>query len=578
MPDNRKYAIYSRKSKFTGKGESIENQIEICRRALKSKYDVVDEDIVEFEDEGFSGGNTKRPKFQEMMERCRNGEFQLVICYRLDRISRNTSDFVNTYEELKEHSVCFRSVSDNIDDTSPMGRAMMMISSVFAQLERDIIAERITDNMHELAKSGRWLGGNPPTGYRSAETVGSITVDGKIHKARMLEKNPEEAELVGLVFTKFVELRSITKVETYLLNNDLKSKKGNTLSRFAIKTILQNPVYAIADEDTWVYLNEKDMQLYGSRDDFDGIHGIMAYNKTIQKKGRSMKQKTPSEWIVAVGKHEGIIEGKRWVEVQHLLEKNRDKAYRKPKNNTALLSGLLFCACCGSFMRPKLSSRVNKQGEKVYDYLCELKERSHGLKCDNKRINGNELDRQICDEIKHLGEDDSGLMKLLRNSQKSLNETFADSQAEIDRLTEKKKQYEAERTNLVKALTLAGETMAAEDIISQINDLHTKTSELEMQISEHRRLMENSDITNEQYQSLADMLSSFAKTIDTLDVMKKRDVIRCFVRRVEWDGENIHLYLMGAESGGTDVLHSEPERECSKRDTYAFSLAEKDGE
>jgi site-specific DNA recombinase len=228
-------------------------------------------------------------------------------------------------------------------------------------------------------------------------------------------------------------------------------------------------------------------------------------------------------------------------------------------------------------MRPKLSSRVNKQGEKVYDYLCELKERSHGLKCDNKRINGNELDRQICDEIKHLGEDDSELMKLLRNSQKSLNETFADSQAEIDRLTEKKKQYEAERTNLVKALTLAGDTMASEDIISQINDLHTKTSELERQISEHRRLMENSDITDEQYQSLADMLSSFAKTIDTLDVMKKRDVIRCFVSRVEWDGENIHLYLMGAESGGTDVQHSEPECECSKRDTHAFSLPEKDG-
>jgi site-specific DNA recombinase len=106
--------------------------------------------------------------------------------------------------------------------------------------------------------------------------------------------------------------------------------------------------------------------------------------------------------------------------------------------------------------------------------------------------------------------------------------------------------------------------MAADDIISQINDLHTKTSELERQISEHRRLMENSDITDEQYHSLADMLSSFAKTIDTLDVMKKRDVIRCFVSRVEWDGENIHLYLMGAESGGADVPHSEPECECGK--------------
>ena len=68
----------------------------------------------------------------------------------------------------------------------------------------------------------------------------------------------------------------------------------------------------------------------------------MAYNKTIQKKGRAMKQKAPSECIVAVGKHEGIIEGKCWVEVQHLLEKNRDKAYLKSKSNTALLSGPLF--------------------------------------------------------------------------------------------------------------------------------------------------------------------------------------------------------------------------------------------
>ena len=133
MTDNRKYAIYSRKSKFTGKGESTANQVEICRNELKHRYNATDEDIVVFEDEGFSGANTKRPKFQEMMKRCRNNEFRIVICYRLDRISRNTSDFVRTYEELKDLGVSFRSVSDNIDDTSPMGKAMMMISSVFAQ-------------------------------------------------------------------------------------------------------------------------------------------------------------------------------------------------------------------------------------------------------------------------------------------------------------------------------------------------------------------------------------------------------------------------------------------------------------
>ncbi|MBQ8107910.1 MAG: recombinase family protein, partial [Ruminococcus sp.] len=188
-----RYAIYSRKSRFTGKGESITNQITICRRTLLTRFGAKEEDIVVFEDEGFSGAKTRRPQFLEMMQRCRAREFRLVICYRLDRISRNTADFLNTYEELCRCGVGFHSVSDGLDGTTAMGRAMMMISSVFAQLERDIIAERISDNMLELAKTGRWLGGNTPTGYQSRETEGSVTAQGRVRKAHMLELIPEEA-------------------------------------------------------------------------------------------------------------------------------------------------------------------------------------------------------------------------------------------------------------------------------------------------------------------------------------------------------------------------------------------------
>ena len=104
--DNRKYAIYSRKSKFTGKGESIENQIELCRQHIKLHHEnVTEEDILIFEDEGFSGGNVNRPQFQAMMKQIRANQIQAVVCYRLDRISRNVGDFAKLKDEFDYYNV-----------------------------------------------------------------------------------------------------------------------------------------------------------------------------------------------------------------------------------------------------------------------------------------------------------------------------------------------------------------------------------------------------------------------------------------------------------------------------------------
>ncbi|MBQ9078949.1 MAG: recombinase family protein [Ruminococcus sp.] len=558
MEDLRKVAIYSRKSKFTGKGESIGNQIEMCRQSIHNSFDnISDDDILIFEDEGFSGGNTNGPQFQKMLKLCREKQIRCIVCYRLDRISRNVGDYSNLINELNKLDVSFISVTEKFDTTTHMGRAMMYIASVFAQLERETIAERIRDNMIELAKDGRWLGGNPPTGYKSVETIGSVTIDGRKRKARKLEMIPEEAEIVKLVFSKFLEYRSLTKTETYLIQNDYTTKTGKSFSRFAIKAILTNPVYLIADETAWNYFDLKEIDIFSEKNNFDGTHGIMAYNKTSQQVGRSNEIRDMKEWIIAVGRHQGIISGEDWVQVQKLLEQNKSKSYRKPRSNVALLSGLLYCADCGSFMRPKLSQRKNKDGELIYDYLCELKEKSKGQKCNTKRALGNEADRLVCEEIKKLTADESEFMKMLKKEQKRLSINDSACQDNLKKLRKSKSDTEAKIKNLLQTLAKAENSSAQDYILNEINELDKKIKAFENQIQEYEDLANAGSLSDAEFECLADMLCSFADSFETMTIEQKRLAIRAFIKRIVWDGERMHVYLFGCEEGEIDLSDDE---------------------
>ena len=218
------FVIYSRKSKFTGKGESIENQIEMCRRYIATHYSEEEaEEALVYEDEGFSGGNLERPRFKKMMSDSQKTEFAAIVVYRLDRISRNIGDFAKLIEDLGGRHIDFISIREQFDTSSPMGRAMMYIASVFSQLERETIAERIRDNMRELSKTGRWLGGNTPTGYES-EGISSVSIDGKTRKAYRLKTIPDELNLVKIIFNKFIETGSLTKTDEFLMNGRYKTK------------------------------------------------------------------------------------------------------------------------------------------------------------------------------------------------------------------------------------------------------------------------------------------------------------------------------------------------------------------
>ncbi len=544
LDNNRKFAIYSRKSKFTGKGESIGNQVELCRQNIFLSFpNVTDDDILVFEDEGFSGGNTKRPKFQEMLKLCRKKQIKCIVCYRLDRISRNVSDYSALIEELNKLDVSFISINEKFDTSTSMGRAMMYIASVFAQLERETIAERIRDNMIELAKDGRWLGGNPPTGYKSAETIGSVTIEGKKRKARMLEIIPTEAETVRLIYKKFLEFNSLTKTETFLIQNNNLTKTGKRFSRFAIKNILTNPVYLIADETAWNYFEMKKADIFSNKSEFNGQHAIMAYNKTSQKTGKTNEIRDIKEWIMAVGKHQGIINSSQWIKVQTILEQNKSKSYRKARSNTALLSGLLYCGNCRSFMRPKLSQRKNKDGELIYDYLCELKEKSKCEKCSMKRSNGNKLDNIVSDEIKKLTEDKKEFISIIKTELNNLNICEDSYQDKIKSLKKSITDIEIKINALVKSLSQTKETAAEHYILQEINGLDGNKQLLLNQIQEIENVSENNAFTDTDLDNLTNILLSFSKSFDYMALNQKRTALRTLIYKIIWDGADIHIYF-----------------------------------
>ena len=545
-------AIYSRKSKFTGKGESIGNQVELCKEYVRNMFggEYVDCCVV-FEDEGFSGGNLQRPDFKRMMEQVRKRKFQAIVVYRLDRISRNISDFTGLIDELTKLDVSFVSIKEQFDTSTPMGRAMMFIISVFSQLERETIAERIRDNMHELAKTGRWLGGNTPTGFQSG-SVSKITIDGKERKSYKLIPIPEEIEIPRRIFDLYMETDSLTAVEAELLRQRIKTKKGKEFTRFAIKAILQNPVYMVADEDAYDYFIGKEAEVCFPKKAFDGSCGILAYNRTNQEKGRSTQLLPVSEWIVAIGKHAGVVPSKQWIRVQESLDRNKSRAYRKPRNNEALLTGLTYCSC-GERMYPKLSQRTTASGDVSYTYVCKMKERSKRERCNRRNANGNILDAAIIAQIQSLTDHGSSLIAQLEKSRTFYTGKREQYERQLEDLRIEHAANEQTINGLVDSLGMVGDSVAKPRVLKRIEALCEGNRDVENRIRELEGLINVNMLSDGEFGLLRQKLSMFRTSIDDMSVEEKRAAIRTVVRKVIWDGVNAHVVLFGADAGYDNV-------------------------
>lgn len=531
----KKVAIYSRKSIFTGKGESIENQIEMCKDYYLKHYDD-DVEFLIYEDEGFSGGNTKRPKFQEMLTDIKAKKFNTLICYRLDRISRNVADFSSTLELLQNNNIDFISIKEQFDTSSPMGRAMVYISSVFAQLERETIAERVRDNMLQLAKTGRWLGGQEPFGF-NAKRVSYIDENFNERSLMVLSPLKDESEIIEKIYLKYIELQSITQVVNWLQDNKYKGKNGGEWGTTQVQRILSSPLYVKSSDKTHAYIKSLGINVFGEANG----NGYLTYNKTR----KMVIDRDITEWIYATAKHPGIIDSDKWLMVQTILTKNKHKKVKRlgtGSRNSALLTGILKCSKCGSNMIVKQGHKSKKEEGKRYDYyVCSKKDNSRGQKCDNKNIRTDRLDKIVIGQVAAYNKETLylKLSKLLEESKNTdnVNNKLTSIKLEIE-------EKETKISNLIKQLSSAPNEIVSGYIMQEVDKLSSEINKLKLEQKNIKDDKKAYDYDLENLKIIIKMLEEFDENFEiTDDIAKKRLMIQTILNNATWNGDTLEAEI-----------------------------------
>lgn len=519
-----KIAIYSRKSKFTGKGDSIGNQIDRCRDYINFIYsEQKDIEIIIFEDEGFSGKNTERPGFKKMMHMVKAKELDSVVVYQLNRLGRKVKDILETIDIFKEFNCALHSVTEKIDTSSPMGTMFLTILASISQFERDDMIQRITDNMYILAKDGRWLGGQEPYGFKHIRE--SFTDShGKIRYFSSLVIKEDEMEIVLQIYDLYLEMQSLSQVHKYLLQRGVRGKKGGYINKSSIKSILINPNYVMCNDDIIEYL-EEDGYIVTKQEEGKGI---LTYCKRSNDKTRNNPK------IASTSKHPGVIQPDHWLKVQEIMNMNKDKKPNRGNSTIGLLSGILRCSC-GAVMNVTKSRKL-KDGTRPYYYACSMKISSGGALCNKKNINGLLVDKRVIKEV--VGYDAS---KVIEELDKILEkEIYKEDNEKIEEIYDKIKLLKNKKNNMFIQLSnldleddkeiIAEYQEVIRSINSNINELNEKLADIE----QSSNMIIDSEID---IQEIKNKVQNFKDTFEMLKHEDKKKVLSKIFEKIVWDQE-----------------------------------------
>jgi site-specific DNA recombinase len=357
-------AVYTRKSSEEGlemEFNSLDAQRESCEAYVASQkaegWLLVPD---RYDDGGFSGGTLERPALKRLLADIENGRVDVVVVYKIDRLSRSLMDFSRLVEVFDRHKVTFVSVTQSFNTTTSMGRLTLNVLLSFAQFEREVIGERIRDKFAASRKKGMWMGGWAPLGYEVRD--------------RKLIIVEEDANRVRAIFKRFVQLHSVTAVAKELIAKGERNKYGQLLDKGVLYRILNNRVYI-----------------------GEAVHKGVSYP----------------------GEQQPVIDRRLWDQVHDLMQESpRKRAGHSRAQTPALLKGLIF-GPSGCAMTP---THTRKAGRLYRYYVSTDVLRRSSETCTVRRIPAAEIENAVTEQLRILLRSPEIIVKTWRIARQSIDD------------------------------------------------------------------------------------------------------------------------------------------------------------
>ncbi|MBU5473570.1 recombinase family protein [Roseburia sp. MSJ-14] len=569
-------AIYARKSVILKKGDTLNTQEDKCRKLAEYYYGDEYELSTKCYTDEKSGKDMDREQMQKMIASIKDRKIQAVFVYKLDRLGRNATDLLNFIELLKEYKVKLHCVEDKVDydpadENDIMTRFLIMFLSLMAEMERNNIRQRIIATKDSLSRRGFWLGGTAPYGFESVKVPNNGIISGVDAKyLYILSPIQKEMEMIEYIFKTYQD-EKLSYGALADKCNDLgyKPRWAKMFDQHTIQDMLMNMAYVKATKEVYDWLISRGFSKDNipERELFDGKHALLTYGKTT---GDSKREDAPiDEWIVAIAPHEGIIEGKDWLKVQKKILKNSGKKNKKntKHNNVLITSDMFVCGCCGGTISSY--NRKSRKDKEVHypHYRCENKRKRKGHLCNVENISATEVDEKIIDALFDRKEKILGSINYVKEHLLSAKGKNTRTNI-IPKLEKEIKEQQKKIDNLVENMATG---LLSKEVIERINtsirECNDRIEELKESIAKENKKLANIEEQHKNLDLIVERLLNLSKEdFKNLSMDKKRELISILIKKVVWDGEQVHVYFNVPDEvcgdDATDFLFNETALTC----------------
>jgi site-specific DNA recombinase len=488
--------VYTRKSTEEGLDQEF-NSLDAQREAgeafiASQKHLGWDLSATHYDDGGFTGANLDRPALRRLMEDLEAGTIEVVVVYKVDRLSRSLLDFARLLEVFERQRVSFVSVTQQFNTAQSLGRLVLNMLLSFAQFEREMIAERTRDKMSAARRKGKWTGGCPPLGYDVIEGGGKLVV------------NAAEADQVRAIFDLYLQERSLMRVVELLNGRGWRTK-------------------------TWT--TKKGTLHSGSRFDKTGVRGLLRNGVYIGK--IALRDQ------LFDGEHVSIVDERVFTQVGDLLNEGRRDQTRTGNKYGFLLRGLVRCVACKSAMTSTTSA---PRGKSYRYYSCTSTKRRGTAECPVRAVSAPELEAFIVDRIRHIGREPALLQETLR----ALGE---DREREKVQLEQEQRVLQVEHQTCrgeARKLTTALAVSTSPSLAGRIAELDERSAQIEVRLGEIHGSLAAIDAAVVDPGQAAQGLAMFDPVWEALVPRERVSLLQLLIERIDYDPNAVSITFRAA--------------------------------